>query len=130
MRYSKGSVATVSIVTLLKFISFLLSSRSTGHIFRLVVIRRGCLINMSKYIYMSKYNHLVTCYLLIKWSLTDKCFYVYNLERLTDMKLLSFVWVVFSQFLIWYTLHITFSIAYHHNRVYQKEFPMPRGNTA
>ena len=34
------------------------------------------LLNISTYIYMSKYNHLVTCYLLVKWLLDNKCFYI------------------------------------------------------
>ena len=44
------------------------------------LLRWGYLINISTYIYiiMVKYNHFVTCYVLVKRFLAHKCFYVYK----------------------------------------------------
>ena len=44
-----------------------------------IVLRRECLINISTYIYISpNIITFVTCYSLVKWYLTDKCFSIYN----------------------------------------------------
>ena len=61
---------------MLKINSFPSLDGRQGCIFRLYCMRRGYLIDLSTYIHMLEYNHLVTSYLSVKWLLDNNCFYV------------------------------------------------------